>query len=77
MALFCSTLKYEIGISDHFKTTRDAGTSIGVNYGAACRSKSKADLINELSIVEEKMDKSKYWLELRVGLYRKVLNLFV
>jgi four helix bundle protein len=41
-----------------------AGTSVGANYRAACRSKSKADFINKLSIVEEEADESEYWFEL-------------
>jgi four helix bundle protein len=41
-----------------------AGTSVGANYRAACRSKSKADFINKLSIVEEEADESEYWLDL-------------
>ena len=41
-----------------------AGTSVGANYRAACRSKSKADLINKLAIVEAEADESGYWLEL-------------
>ena len=45
-----------------------AGTSVGANYRAACRSKSKADFINKLSIVEEEADESEYWLELAENL---------
>lgn len=41
-----------------------AGTSVGANYRAACRSKSKADFINKLSIVEEEADETEYWFEL-------------
>ena len=41
-----------------------SGTSVGANYRAACRSKSKADFINKLSIVEEEADESEYWFEL-------------
>lgn len=41
-----------------------AGTSVGANYRAACRSRSKADFINKLSIVEEEADESEYWFEL-------------
>ena len=41
-----------------------AGTSVGANYRAACRSKSKADFINKLSIVEEEADECGYWFEL-------------
>jgi four helix bundle protein len=43
-----------------------SGTSIGANYRAACRGKSKADVLNKLSIVEEEADESLYWLELLV-----------
>ena len=41
-----------------------AATSVGANYRAACRSKSKADFINKLSIVEEEADECGYWFEL-------------
>ena len=39
-------------------------TSVGANYRAACRAKSKADFISKLGIVEEEADESCYWLEL-------------
>ncbi|MBL9169008.1 MAG: four helix bundle protein [Verrucomicrobiales bacterium] len=41
-----------------------SGTSVGANYRAACRSKSTADMIHKLSIVEEEGDETIYWLEL-------------
>lgn len=41
-----------------------SGTSVGANYRAACRGKSKADFIAKLGIVEEEADESCYWLEL-------------
>jgi len=41
-----------------------SGTSVGANYRAACRSKSAADMIHKLSIVEEEADETIYWLEL-------------
>ena len=41
-----------------------SGTSIGANYSAACRGKSKADFIAKLAIVEEEADETSYWLEL-------------
>jgi four helix bundle protein len=41
-----------------------SATSIGANYRAACRSKSKRDFINKLKIVEEETDETIYWLEL-------------
>jgi four helix bundle protein len=43
-----------------------SATSIGANYRAACRSRSSADMISRLSIVEEEADESLYWLELLV-----------
>ena len=43
-----------------------SATSIGANYRAACRGKSKADLIAKLSIVEEEADETAYWLELLI-----------
>lgn len=43
-----------------------SGTSIGANYRAACRGKSRADVISKLAIVEEEADESIYWLELLI-----------
>jgi four helix bundle protein len=43
-----------------------SGTSIGANYRAACRGKSKADVISKLTIVEEEADETIYWLELLI-----------
>jgi four helix bundle protein len=40
-----------------------AGTSVGANYRAACRSQSKADFIAKMATVEEEADESAYWLE--------------
>ena len=41
-----------------------AGSSVGANYRASGRAKSKADLINKLKIVEEESDESLFFLEL-------------
>jgi four helix bundle protein len=41
-----------------------SGTSVGANYRASCRGKSKADVISKLAIVEEEADETIYWLEL-------------
>src|SRR4030042_7202422 len=41
-----------------------AGTSVGANYRAACRARSKADFISKLAIVLEETDESLYWLEI-------------
>lgn len=40
------------------------GTSVGANYRAACRAKSTADIIHNLSIVEEEADEALFWMEL-------------
>ncbi len=40
------------------------GTSVGANYRAACRSRSAAEMISKLSVVEEEADESKFWIEL-------------
>jgi four helix bundle protein len=41
-----------------------SGTSVGANYRAACRGKSKADFIAKIGLVVEEADESLYWLEL-------------
>ena len=40
-----------------------SSSSIGANYRAARRSKSRRDFINKLKIVEEETDETLYWLE--------------
>jgi four helix bundle protein len=41
-------------------------TSVGANYRASCRARSRAEFIAKLGIVEEEADESIYWLELFV-----------
>ena len=41
-----------------------SGTSVGANYRAACRAKSRRDFINKLKTVEEEADETLYWLEI-------------
>ena len=41
-----------------------SGTSVGANYRAACRGRSKAEFIAKLGIVIEEADESGYWMEL-------------
>ena len=43
-----------------------AGTSIGANYRAACRARSRADFVGKMKISEEECDESLYWLEILV-----------
>jgi len=50
-----------------------SGTSVGANYRAACKGRSKAEFIAKLGIVEEEADESAYWMELIIegGLLKK------
>ena len=41
-----------------------SGTSVGANYRAACRAKSRADFISKMGTVEEECDETGYWMEL-------------
>lgn len=41
-----------------------SGTSVGANYRAACRGRSKAEFNSKLHIVLEEADESLFWLEL-------------
>jgi four helix bundle protein len=43
-----------------------SATSVGANYRAACRAKSKPDFISKMGIVEEEADESLYWMEMLV-----------
>jgi four helix bundle protein len=40
------------------------GTSVGANYRAACRARSKAEFVARLGIVAEEADESVFWLEM-------------
>lgn len=41
-----------------------SGTSVGANYRALCRARSRADFISKITIVEEEADETLFWLEL-------------
>jgi len=41
-----------------------SATSVGANYRAACRARSKSDFISKITIIEEEVDECCYWLEL-------------
>jgi len=41
-----------------------SGTSVGANYRAACRGRSKAEFISKLGVVVEEVDETCFWLEL-------------
>ena len=41
-----------------------AGTSVGANYRAACRGRSRAEFVAKIGVVEEEADESAFWMEL-------------
>jgi len=41
-----------------------SGTSVGANYRAACRARSRAEFIARIGTVEEEADETAFWLEL-------------
>ena len=43
--------------------TRSA-TSVGANYRATCRARSRAEFIAKIGVVEEEADETDFWLEL-------------
>lgn len=52
-----------------------AGTSVGANYRAAVRGKSRADFIAKMGTAEEECDEALYWMEMLIesGLLRPKL----
>jgi four helix bundle protein len=43
-----------------------SGTSVGANYRASCRARSKAEFIAKIGVVEEEADETAFWMELIV-----------
>jgi four helix bundle protein len=41
-----------------------SGTSVGANYRAACKARSRKEFVAKLGVVEEEADESSFWLEL-------------
>src|SRR5690349_19093556 len=39
-----------------------SGTSVGANYRAACRARSRKEFLAKMGIVEEEADESEFWL---------------
>jgi four helix bundle protein len=42
------------------------GTSVGANYRAACRGRSRADFVSKVGVCLEEADESLYWMEILV-----------
>jgi four helix bundle protein len=55
----------QIGRNIDNQLTRSA-TSVAANYGAACRSRSAAECLARMGVVEEEADECLFWLELSV-----------
>jgi four helix bundle protein len=43
-----------------------SSTSVGANYRAACRGRSRSEFLSKLGVVEEEADESAFWMELVV-----------
>jgi four helix bundle protein len=43
------------------------GTSVGANYRACCKARSRAEFISKIGIVEEEINESVYWLDLIIA----------
>jgi len=44
-----------------------SGTSVGANYRAACRARSRREFIAKMGIVEEEADEAQFWLDLLIA----------
>jgi four helix bundle protein len=69
-ALGLAALRFAAGLpsSDDYRVIRNqlmrCATSIGANYRAACRGRSRAEFVSRLGIVEEEAVETMFWLEL-------------
>ena len=61
---FCRTLPHSQEGSIITRQLLRSCTSVGANYRAVCRARSKADFISKLGIVLEEADETLFWLEL-------------
>ena len=63
MILFCDTLKNSKATPLITYQLIKSATSVGANYRATCRGRSKAEFFSKMCIVVEEADESEYWLE--------------
>ena len=61
--VFCDTLKSSKATPVVTYQLIKAATSVGANYRATCRARSKAEFFSKICIVVEEADESEYWLE--------------
>jgi four helix bundle protein len=74
IAKFCKSLPPDKIVWHYVDQIVRSSASVGANYRAACRAKSKADFVNKLRIVEEEADESLYFLELICKVYPEKRN---
>lgn len=48
------------------------GTSVGANYRAACRARSRAEFVSKIGVVIEEADESIFWMEIIIEI--KLIN---
>lgn len=60
----CLKIPYNPVNKEYVSQLVRCSSSVGANYRAACRAKSKPDFINKLRIIEEELDESMYFFEL-------------
>ena len=63
---FCETLSNDETSRILKRQLLRSGTSVGANYRAACRAKSKPAFISKMGDVLEEADESAFWIELLV-----------
>ncbi|MBS4073355.1 MAG: four helix bundle protein [Algoriphagus sp.] len=62
--LLCTRFPHSREFTNYVNQLLRCSSSVGANYRAVGRAKSKADFINKLKIVEEEADESQFFLEL-------------
>jgi len=60
---FCETLKTSKASAVITYQLVKSATSVGANYRASCRARSKAEFFSKICIVVEEADETEYWLE--------------
>ena len=60
----CSQFPHSREFTNYVNQLLRCSSSVGANFRAVGRAKSKADFINKLKIVEEEADESQFFLEL-------------
>ncbi len=64
IAKFSKSIPYDFVVKHYISQIIRSSSSVGANYRAACRAKSKPDFINKMRIVEEETDETMFFLEL-------------